>query len=204
MLGLPLRPRADKGEIDKMKSIKIAVSVCILVGTVFAQTAPITLNLSSGHLVAKNTSSKEVIAFVIQYDSKKQAPNNTLAHDFYFKPHGVAPAELRGLNDDLPSEAGDVTRAKLLFTQSVDGSIWGDSTAAAEMLSQRGPMKQFYQAALASYEQQGEAAFLDRLNQETEFRGHAMHLLQVQKQAGTQAAVNMVKERLVTANSRPF
>lgn len=64
-------------------------------------------------------------------------------------------------------------------------------------------MKQFYQSVLSSYGQ-GEAAFIERLEKETVFVGHAKDLLRVQKQSGTKAAVDKVSERLAMANFRSF
>jgi hypothetical protein len=84
------------------------------------------------------------------------------------------------------------------------GQYWGDFKLAVDLLAQRKPQKAFLERVLLAYQSQGEQAFVDQLQQEKQFLGLTARLLGVQRQAGTQAAVDVVKERLAAADSRRF
>jgi hypothetical protein len=168
-----------------------------------AQTAkaPATLEVTPTMIMAINTSTQEIIAVVIRSPAGGGGWSGVISHDFYFK-HGITPTEATAV--DAHDDGRTYTSAELLFVQFADGSIWGDFKLAVDLLAQRKPQKAFLERVLLAYQSQGEQAFVDQLQQEKQFLGLTARLLGVQRQAGTQAAVDVVKERLAAADSRRF
>lgn len=114
----------------------------------------------------------------------------------------MAQAETWDLNDgDLPEDIGDITKAKLLFTQSLDGSTWGDASIGAEIRARRLANMQFNDKALQIYHSQGESAFLALLKAEPESL-EAMRALHIQKTSGTAAAIDSISSRQKVAKER--
>ncbi|SRR6266851_3748419 len=185
-----------------MKTLSLLL---ILLATVAAsaQTAkvPATLEVTPTMIMATNTSTQEIIAVVIRSPAGGSGWSAVISHDFYFK-QGITPTEATAV--DAHDDGRTYISAELLFVQFADGSTWGDSTLAADLLARRKPQKDFLENVLLAYQSQGEQAFVDQLQQEKEFRGLATHLLDIQKQSGTAAAVDVVKDRLAAANSRGF
>ena len=186
-----------------MKTLSLLL---ILLATVAASAqtakAPATLEVTPTMIMASNTSTQEIIAVVIRSPRAGGGGwSGVISHDFYFK-HGITPTEAIAV--DAHDDGRTYTSAELLFVQFADGSIWGDSKLAVDLLAQRKPQKAFLERVLLAYQSQGEQAFVDQLQQEKQFLGLTARLLGVQRQAGTQAAVDVVKERLAAADSRRF
>ena len=189
----------------------LALFICLLSAGAAAQKTPAEFSVSPDKITITNTSNKEILAYVLSYTSAIQG---TLSHDLYFK-QGLAPATTDDITDMFPPQAKHFKGAKLLFVQFGDATIWGDPRLAVKMLSIRQAKRDFLAAAANAFEDRGESGFIEFLeskvqNQEihspaeAHIQEKAKYLLQVQKQAGTEAALDEVKKQLAAANSKLF
>ena len=189
-----------KGDLMKTLVLLLILSVTFAAS---AQTTkvPATLQVSPTMIMATNASTQEIIAIIVRSPAGGSGWSGVISHDFYFK-HGITPTEATAV--DAHDDSRTYISAELLFVQFADGSTWGDSKLAVELLARRTPQKTFFENVLSAYQSQGSRSFVDQLQQERQFIGVAARLLDIQKQSGTQAAVDVVKERLAAANSRLF
>jgi hypothetical protein len=83
-------------------SAKLISTLLLLLGSAVAQTQPFASQVSAGTWQGKNAASKEILAYVIEFES----PHTTIvAHDYYFKLEGVAPGTIEAF-DVKASERG--------------------------------------------------------------------------------------------------
>ena len=110
-----------------MKVISTAVSALfLLLGSAVAQAQPFEFSEVSPYTwQGKNIASKEILAYVIEFESPRVT---IVAHDYYFKPEGIAPGAIEVFDQVKASEPGHV-----LWVQFVDGTEGGTTRSVSPM-----------------------------------------------------------------------
>jgi hypothetical protein len=185
-----------------MRTLRLFL-ILLVTAAGWAQTTklPITLEVTPTSIMATNLSNQEIVAIVIRSPKGGSGWSGVISHDFYFR-HGIAPTEAAVV--DAQDDRRRYNSAEVLFVQFADGSTWGDSAVSSDFMARRGTEKHFLEGALSAYQNQGEQAFLDQLQQEKDLRGLAARLISVQKERGTTAVIDVIKERLEAAGTKPF
>lgn|SRR5579872_95570 len=141
----------------------------------------------------------------------------TLAHEAFFHPHLVLPGETIRLippNDESPKEvmpigneqsAEPICAITTRWVQYVDGSTFGDQTYAAHLLQLRHQIWDALAYLNHVYLTQGADKFAAALMQPTHpafVDGYLDHLRLVQKEEGTQVALERLRAHLQMAEER--
>lgn len=168
-----------------------------------------------------NVSNKPVMAMVetisIRY-SDGHLSGKTFEHESFFHPHVLAPGETISL---IPPNSGSGTETvpagneepseptcelTTRWVEYTDGTTWGTASYATHLLQVRGQIWSALAYLNHIYQTQGADKFVQALLQPThpEFvDGYIEHLRQVQKEQGTQVAVERLQAHLQTAEQRP-
>ena len=173
--------------------MKLISTLLLLLGALAAQTQPFAFSQVSPYTwQAKNVASKEILAYVIEFES----PRFTIAaHDYYFKPEGIAPKASEVFDYVKTSEAG-----RVLWVQFVDGTEWGDhKIGLSEILRHRQPMLQLLTQMVSAYSHGGGKEFSAYLESNKKVDAFVKHIWIMQQQTGTDGAVGHLKIRLDSA-----
>lgn len=185
--------------------MRLMTLILLFVTQAFAQsTQPISFQqLQSGEWQGKNVTSKEILAYVVEFEST----HTRFAHDYYFKPQGLVP---NGLEDFAhPPRSSPkappitMTGGKVLYVQFVDGTEWGDGAIGEPLLSNRQPMVRLISQMVDAYSQGGKAssdylAAAMKSSNATE-SGFATHIWMMEQQSGIEGALRHLKVRLQSA-----
>jgi hypothetical protein len=187
--------------------MRLATLILLFVTQALAQaTQPMTFQqLQSGEWQGKNITSKEILAYVVEFEST----HTRFAHDYYFKRQGIIP---NGLEDfELPplprlqkEPPIPMTGGKVLWVQFVDGTEWGEHALGEKLLSIRQPMLHLISQMIDAYGRGGEEGFSQYLataktSADATESGFATHIWIMQQQSGTEGAVGHLKVRLQSA-----
>jgi hypothetical protein len=168
-------------------------------------TQPISFQqLQSGEWQGKNVTSKEILAYVIEFDST----HTRFSHDYYFKPQGLVPNALEDF--ERPPQSSQkappipMTGGKVLYVQFVDGTEWGDHAVGEPLLNNRQPMERLISQMVDAYSQGGEKGFSDYLatamkSSDVTESGFATYIRMTQQQSGIEGALGHLKIRLQSA-----
>lgn len=190
----------------------------ISLGTMFGQSAPVTLKVYPTNVFATNTSDKYVSFLTFKTRDvgwTTDMPETEHPIDFLFRslipPGGnlqVAGKSTVGLTQSInggpeqPVTMPPYESARLVFVEFSDGTTWGTPTDFTnQQLRLRKPKVDFYNRVLAAFHTGGQAGFTTALQGELQagipkVRAAAQHLLTVQEDSGTQAAVTLVQGKL--------
>lgn len=168
-----------------------------------------------------NVSNKPIMALVetisVRYPNGHLSAK-TFEHESFFHPDALAPGETISL---LPPNSGSQTEIvpagneeetnptcalTTRWAEYTDGTTWGAASYATHLLE----VRQEIWSALASlnyvYQTQGAAKFVQALLQPARqdfVDGYLEHLRQVQREQGTQTAIERLKAHLQMAEQRP-
>lgn len=172
--------------------MKLISTLLLLLGSAVPQNQPFTFSqVSADTWQGKNVAPKEILAYVVEFE----APHTTiLAHDYYFKPEGIAPGAIEAF-DVKASEPGHV-----LWVQFVDGTEWGDHRIGlSDLLLHRQPTLRWVAEMVSAYSHGGEKEFSAYLESKKEVDGFIKHVWIMQQQTGTDGALGHLKIRLASA-----
>jgi hypothetical protein len=200
-----------------MKIVKMIAAVILLAGTLFAQSpiqdvsvgSPLSLSGTSANVLGTNTASKDILAYVLVFQTATNPNKFTFRHDHYFKPTVL----VAGTTDtviELPSvshlDLSAPVKARVTYVQFVDGSTWGDAASGAPILLDRAELSQLLSRATDAYTKKGEAGFLQLMNDTKQdpqqlpvTRNMAGHMLSLQSQGGMAEVLVELNGRLSAA-----
>jgi hypothetical protein len=155
----------------------------------------------ANNVTAQNVSTKEILAYVIEYNG-----NFGDQHDLYFGRGGFTPGATQVITEwpsDTP-KLPDTLQAKVLYVQFVDGTEWGDHSAGEKLLQSRQGSLQFMSNLIAAYNKGGEAAFMTLLNQTHENStdmvwGMSVHFLKMKTEMGMAGVLQHIQMKLASA-----
>src|SRR6516165_5895287 len=98
------------------QSMKLISILLLLLSSAVAQDQPFAFSQVADTWQGRNVAPKEILAYVVEFKS----PYAIFAHDYYFKPEGIAPGAVATF-DLKASKPGHV-----LWAQFVDGTEWGN------------------------------------------------------------------------------
>lgn len=171
---------------------ELSVVLLLLAGCALAQTQPISLAATNGVWQGTNTTSNEILAYVVVF----QNPHYTLySHDYYFKPHGVLPGAVERM--DMIDYA---TEGTLIWVQYTDGTEWGDhAIGQQQVLSRRGPLLNEMKGMVDAYSQGGDKGLSDYIASAGNADGFALSMAEQQKRAGVDGVIGRLKVNLSSA-----
>jgi hypothetical protein len=173
--------------------MKLISTLLLLLGSAVAQTQPFAFSQVSPYTwQGKNVAFKEILAYVIEF----QSPQLTfVAHDYYFKPEGLAPGAIETFDFVKAFEPGHV-----LWVQFVDGIEWGDhKIGLSKVLERRQPTLRSVAEMVKAYSDGREKEFLAYLESHKERDSLVKHIWIMQQQTGTDGALGDLTIRMDSA-----
>ena len=173
--------------------MKLISTLLLLFGSALAESQPFEFSRVSAYTwQGKNVSSKEFLAYVIEFES----PHVTIvAHDYYFKPEGIPAGTIEAFDFVKASEPGHVP-----WVQFVDGTEWGDhKIGLSDILLKREPMLRSVSRMVSAYSHGGEKEFSAYLESNKDVDAFVKHIWIMQQQTGTDGALGHLKIRLDSA-----
>jgi hypothetical protein len=177
-----------------MKAIGTAVStLLLLLGSAVGQTQPFAFSEVSLYTwQGKNIASKEILAYVIEFESPRVT---IVAHDYYFKPEGIAPGAIEVFDQVKASEPGHV-----LWVQFVDGTEGGDhKIGLSDVLQRRQPTLHWVSQMVNAYSRGGQKEFLAYLESNKGVDSLVQDVWRMQEQTGTEDTIGHLRIRLASA-----
>ena len=171
--------------------MKLISILLLLLSSAVAQDQPFAFSQVADTWQGRNVAPKEILAYVVEFKS----PYAIFAHDYYFKPEGIAPKASEVFDYVKTSEAG-----RVLWVQFVDGTEWGDhKIGLSEILRHRQPMLQLLTQMVSAYSHGGGKEFSAYLESNKKVDAFVKHIWIMQQQTGTDGAVGHLKIRLDSA-----
>lgn len=177
------------------------------------------VSLSEHNIVARNISSKTILALVVWLDvlpSYASPQRFVRQYECFFAPDVINPGDDHSLTEPTvgeqiepydPSRPAETARAeaRTVYVQFLDGSIFGDEGFGDHLRTLRRQTRRHLHHLDKTYTHRGEAAFLEELNETVE-PGEVDVLVEnvrrTQKRLGTSAAIGQIRRMLEFARER--
>ena len=170
--------------------MKLISILLLLLSSAVAQDQPFAFSQVADTWQGRNVAPKEILAYVVEFKS----PYAIFAHDYYFKPEGIAPGAVATF-DLKASKPGHV-----LWAQFVDGTEWGNhNVGLSNLLRLRPGLLRWLSEMINAYSHGREKEFSVYLasNKETDF--FVKYVWIMQQQNGTEGAIGRLRIRLASA-----